>query len=582
MSTHGGIALIQRAISYKDQPAIVDAGHTYSYAQLLEASARVAHGLLAAKSDAADLASERVCFMVAPGFDHVAVQWGIFRAGGVAVPLCVSHPAPELAHVLDDAKPYAIVADREHAPKLTQLAEARGLQLLAPESLRASPLPAARPNAPHAPQMLDAAQPSRTGASAHNPTARVGESRRELPLTADTRLLRDAEAQDRAAEVTEPVDGMPLMAALPEIAGERHALLIYTSGTTGKPKAAITTHAIFTAQLSSIVEAWELTPSDRILHVLPLHHLHGVLNALGSLLYAGGCVEFMPRFDPLAALQRFRQAPALTLFMGVPTIYAKLVQTAETSLSADERTDLHAKLSRLRVMISGSAALPVSLLKQFEALSGHVLLERYGMTELGMALGNPLHGERRPGSVGVPFPGVEARIVDEQGRALPDETQGELQIRGPNVFAGYFGRPEASAQSFTADGFFRTGDVAIRERGYFRLLGRESVDIIKTGGFKVSALEIEESLREHPAIAEVAVIGLPDPEWGERVAAHVVLQPGAELDLEQLRSFGKERLAPYKVPSRLRCEPALPRNVMGKVHKPTLLASWSAAGPTPD
>ena len=511
MSTHGSIALVQRAISYADRPAIVDAANTYSYAQLLDASACVAGGLLTAFSDANaatranDLAGERVCFMVAPGFDYVAVQWGIFRAGGVAVPLCVSHPAPELAHVLDDAKPCLIVADREHTAKLAPLAEARALQLLAPEALRASPLPA----------------------------------------------------------------------ALPEIPSDRPALLIYTSGTTGKPKAAITTHAIFAAQLSSIVAAWELTASDRILHVLPLHHLHGVLNALGSVLYAGGCVELMPRFDALAALQRFRQTPALTLFMGVPTIYAKLVQAAETELSEAERADLRAKLSQLRVMISGSAALPVSLLKQFEALSGHVLLERYGMTELGMALGNPLHGERRPGSVGVPFPGVEARIVDEQGRALPDDTQGELQIRGPNVFAGYFGRPEASAQAFTEDGFFRTGDVAVRERGYFRLLGRESVDIIKTGGFKVSALEIEEVLREHPAIAEVAVIGLPDPEWGERVAAHVVLQPGAELDLEQLRSFGKERLAPYKVPSRLRCEAALPRNVMGKVHKPTLVASWA-------
>lgn len=505
MSTQDGVALVQRAISYADNPAIVDAGNTYSYARLLDASARVARGLLTAKSETADLAGARVCFMVAPGFDYVAVQWGIFRAGGVAVPLCLSHPAPELAHVLDDAKPYLIVTDREHAPKLAALAEARALALSSPEVLRASPLPQ----------------------------------------------------------------------ALPSIAGDRHALLIYTSGTTGKPKAAITTHAIFAAQLSSITQAWELTASDRILHVLPLHHLHGVLNALGSLLYAGGCVELMPRFDALMVLQRFRQAPPLTLFMGVPTIYAKLVQCAESTLSADDRLQLRAALSKLRVMISGSAALPVSLLNQFEVLSGHVLLERYGMTELGMALGNPLHGERRPGSVGVPFPGVEARIVDEDGRALPDETPGELQIRGPNVFAGYFGKPEATAAAFTSDGFFRTGDVAIRERGYFRLLGRESVDIIKTGGFKVSALEIEEALREHPAIAEVAVIGLPDPEWGERVAAHVVLHPGAALDLEQLRSFGKERLAPYKVPSRLRCEPALPRNVMGKVHKPTLVASWS-------
>jgi malonyl-CoA/methylmalonyl-CoA synthetase len=496
-------SLVERAFSHADRPAIVDAGRTFSYAQLLEASARAAAALLAAR-DLADLAGERICFMVAPGFDYVAVQWGVFRAGGVAVPLCVSHPAPELAHVLDDAKPCAVVADAEHAIKLAALCEARDLPLLDAAALRTS----------------------------------------------------------------------QLSAALPQLAGDRQALLIYTSGTTGKPKAAITTHAIFEAQLASIARAWELSPSDRILHVLPLHHLHGVLNALGALLYAGGCVEFLPRFDPATVLARFVRDPALTLFMGVPTIYAKLVQHARAQLSAAEREQLRAKLQRLRVMISGSAALPVSLLNQVEALSGHVLLERYGMTELGMALGNPLHGERRPGSVGVPFPGVEARIVDEQGQALPDEAQGELQIRGPNVFAGYFGRPDATREAFTADGFFRTGDVAIRERGYYRLLGRESVDIIKTGGFKVSALEIEEVLREHPAVAEVAVIGLPDSEWGERVAAHVVLRDGASLSLEELRGFGKERLAPYKVPSRLRCEDALPRNVMGKVHKPSLVASW--------
>ena len=496
------IALIDQALNHADRPAIVDAGQTYSFAHLLEASARVAAGLLAARA-CADLAGERVCFMIAPGFEYVATQWGIFRAGGVAVPLCVSHPAPELAHVLDDAKPSLVVADREHVEKLRELCQVRRLQLQEAAGLRASP-PAA---------------------------------------------------------------------ALPALAGDRHALLIYTSGTTGKPKAAITTHAILEAQMTSIVQAWELSPRDRLLHVLPLHHLHGVLNALGAPLFAGACVEFLPRFDAQAVLERFRADPPLTLFMGVPTIYAKLAQSAE-ELPAAARSELREKLSRLRVMISGSAALPVSLLNQFEALSGHVLLERYGMTELGMALGNPLHGERRPGTVGVPFPHVEARIVDEDAQALPDGAQGELQIRGPNVFAGYFGKAEATREAFTADGFFRTGDVAIRERGYYRLLGRESVDIIKTGGFKVSALEIEEVLREHPAIAEVAVIGVPDAEWGERVAAHVVLRAGKALELDELRSFGKARLAPYKVPSRLRCESALPRNVMGKVHKPSLAQLW--------
>jgi malonyl-CoA/methylmalonyl-CoA synthetase len=228
----------------------------------------------------------------------------------------------------------------------------------------------------------------------------------------------------------------------------------------------------------------------------------------------------------------------------------------------------------LRLIVSGSAALPTSVLARFRELSGHVLLERYGMTELGMALGNPLRGERRAGTVGVPFPSVEARIVDEAGRALDDERAGELQIRGPNVFAGYWGKPDATRDAFTDDGFFRTGDVAVRERGYYRLLGRESVDIIKTGGFKVSALEIEEALREHPAVAEVAVVAVPDLEWGERVAAVVVPTAGATLELEELRSFGKARLAPYKVPSLLRCVDALPRNALGKVQKPPLTALW--------
>lgn len=500
LRTMTNLPLLNRAQAHADREAIVDGTGSYSYAQLLDASARSAGALLGTRSD---LVAARVCFMVAPGFDYVASLWSILRAGGVAVPMCVSHPAPELAHVLDDAKPSVLIADAEHRDKLSALAAERQLQILDPAALRGGPLP-------------------------H---------------------------------------------ALPTLEPERHALLIYTSGTTGKPKAAITTHAILDAQVSSIVRAWEMSEQDRLLHVLPLHHLHGVLNALSAPLAAGACVEFAPRFDAATALARFCAEPPLTMFMAVPTIYTKLVQAAEALLEPERRT-LRAHLERFRLIVSGSAALPVSLLSRFEAISGHVLLERYGMTELGMALGNPLHGERRPGSVGVPFPGVEARIVDDAGHALPEGQQGELQIRGPNVFAGYFNKPEASRAAFTADGFFRTGDVAIRERGYYRLLGRESVDIIKTGGYKVSALEIEEALREHPAVAEVAVVGAPDPEWGERVAAHVVLREHSALDLAELRSFGKERLASYKVPSLLRCETSLPRNVMGKVHKPTLIAAW--------
>ena len=222
-------------------------------------------------------------------------------------------------------------------------------------------------------------------------------------------------------------------------------------------------------------------------------------------------------------------------------------------------------------MVSGSAALPVSTLNRWKEISGHTLLERYGMTEIGMALSNPLEGERVPGSVGTALPAVEVRLVDEHGETVGSDTSGEIEIRGPSVFKEYWGKPEATQQSFR-NGWFRTGDAAVLENGRYRILGRMNIDILKTGGHKVSALEVEEQLREHPAVAECAVVGVPDPEWGERVAAAVVLRGGETIDLERLRSWAKERLAPYKIPSRLLILDALPRNAMGKVTKPAIAA----------
>jgi malonyl-CoA/methylmalonyl-CoA synthetase len=217
-------------------------------------------------------------------------------------------------------------------------------------------------------------------------------------------------------------------------------------------------------------------------------------------------------------------------------------------------------------MVSGSAALPVQTLERWQQISGHTLLERYGMTELGMALSNPLHGERRPGFVGVPLPGVEVRIVDEQGIPAVAGLPGEIEVRGPNVFLEYWRRPEATTAAFR-EGWFRTGDTAVVEGGAYRILGRSSVDIIKTGGFKVSALEIEEVLRTHPAIAECAVVGVLDIEWGERICVAVELASGAVLEIGELSAWAKERLAPYKVPRSLRTVAALPRNAMGKMMK---------------
>jgi malonyl-CoA/methylmalonyl-CoA synthetase len=217
-------------------------------------------------------------------------------------------------------------------------------------------------------------------------------------------------------------------------------------------------------------------------------------------------------------------------------------------------------------MMSGSAALPVRTLERWREITGHTLLERYGMTEIGMALSNPLHGERRPGSVGAPLPGVDVRLVDDAGGPVEDGSPGEIEVRGPAVFREYWQRPKETREAFR-DGWFRTGDMAVFENGSYRLLGRTSVDIIKTGGFKVSALEIEELLRTHPAIAECAIVGVNDPDWGERVSAAVELRPGATLTIEELQRWAKPQLAPYKIPRALRQVEALPRNAMGKVVK---------------
>jgi malonyl-CoA/methylmalonyl-CoA synthetase len=218
-------------------------------------------------------------------------------------------------------------------------------------------------------------------------------------------------------------------------------------------------------------------------------------------------------------------------------------------------------------------------LERWKQISGHILLERYGMTEIGMALSNPLHGKRVPGSVGTPLPGVEVQLVNDAGAPVKPGKPGkpgEIEVRGPSVFQEYWGRPEATRDAFR-DGWFRTGDTAIVEQGVYRILGRTSIDIIKTGGHKVSALEIEEVLREHRAIAECAVVGVPDPEWGERVGVAVVLRAGQACDLEALRGWAKQRLAPHKVPSRLLVMNSLPRNAMGKVTKPAVAKLFAPA-----
>jgi len=361
---------------------------------------------------------------------------------------------------------------------------------------------------------------------------------------------------------------------LPEITPERRAMILYTSGTTSKPKGVVTTHANIQAQIESLVQAWEWSAQDRIPLFLPLHHIHGIINVTCCALWSGAMIEPFVRFDLPAILDRVR-TDAFTLFMAVPTIYVKLIQALEAA-SPEECAAIVSGFARMRLMVSGSAALPASVHERWTTLTGQRLLERYGMTEIGMAISNPFHGERRPGAVGQALPGVEVRLKAESGAVIGGEDEpGEIQVRGPGVFRAYWNRPEVSAESFD-DGWFRTGDMAVLERGYYRIMGRLSVDIIKSGGYKLSALEIEAVLLEHPHIGECAVIGLPDDTWGEAVTAAVVLKENAALDIAALRDWCRERLSVYKIPQRMLVVAELPRNAMGKVTKPAVRALFQA------
>jgi malonyl-CoA/methylmalonyl-CoA synthetase len=494
------LPLVARAQAHGARLAVVDRQGSHTYADLLDASGRIAHALLA---DAPDLRESRIAFLTPPDFSYAAVQWAIWRGGGIAVPLATSHPPGEWEYTLHDSGASAVVAGGEFAGRIAPVAARLGIPMIGTAEALAAP-----------------------------------------PAT-----------------------------TLPALTAVRRAMMVYTSGTTGRPKGVVTTHGNLAAQVTGLVQAWGWTRDDRIVLVLPLHHVHGIVNVLTCALWSGGACEMLPAFDAAEVWNRLASGEP-TLFMAVPTIYRKLISAWEAA-PPERRQGWSEGARRLRLMVSGSAALPVQTLERWRELTGHTLLERYGMTEIGMALSNPLGGERRAGFVGTPLPGVEVRLVDDRGAPVPDGTPGEIEVRGPNVFLEYWGRPDATREAFR-DGWFRTGDVAVLEQGSYRILGRTSVDIIKTGGYKVSALEIEEVLRTHPAVGECAVVGVPDPDWGERVAVAVELLPGGSLELDALQSWARDRLAPYKIPRALRIVRALPRNAMGKVTKPDVTALFGA------
>ncbi|MBL1068061.1 acyl-CoA synthetase [Streptomyces sp. 7-21] len=344
---------------------------------------------------------------------------------------------------------------------------------------------------------------------------------------------------------------------------EHPALIIYTSGTTGPPKGVVLPRRALASTLDALAEAWQWSGADTVVHGLPLFHVHGlVLGVLGPL-RRGGTVRHVGRFSPDAAAEAL--AAGGTMLFGVPTMYHRLAEAAASS------PDVSAALAGARLLVSGSAPLPLPDHQRLKAATGRAVLERYGLTETLMNTSVRADGPPAPGTVGVPLPGVGVRLVEEDGTevtARDGETIGEIQVRGPNLFTHYLNRPDATAAAFDGP-WFRTGDMGTRDAsGAFRIVGRKSTDLIKSGGYKIGAGEIENALLAHPEVAEAAVTGVPDPDLGERVVAWVVARdPLAPPDADDLAGHVARELAPHKRPREVRFLGALPRNDMGKVLK---------------
>jgi malonyl-CoA/methylmalonyl-CoA synthetase len=433
---------------------------------------------------------DRVAAQVAKSPEALALYAGSVAAGAVFLPLNPAYTPAEVAHFLTDATPRVLVADPARAA------------VLAPAAGGAAVL------------TLDAA------------------GQGTLAAAADAAAPRPAVARD-------PDD---------------LAALLYTSGTTGRSKGAMLSHDNLLSNARALVELWQITGRDVLIHALPVFHTHGLFVATNTLLLSGGRMIWQAGFDAGAVLDALPQA---SMLMGVPTFYTRLLDDPRLTREAT---------AHMRLFVSGSAPLLAETHRAFTARTGHAILERYGMTETSMITSNPCRGERRPGSVGFPLPGVQVRLAADGG----------IEVRGPNVFRGYWNLPEKTAEEFTPDGWFRTGDIGrLDARGSLSIVGRAK-DLIITGGFNVYPVEVEEALDAQPGVLESAVIGLPHPDFGEAVFAVLVPRPGITLDAQAVLAGVTDRLARFKQPKAAVVVPALPRNAMGKVQKAELRRTHAA------
>ena len=520
-----GPSFVGRLSARASAPALVDAFGAYRYGALTAASRALAASIQAAAPlPASPARPPRVAYMCPRDSTYVQSQLATWHLGYIGVPIAENYPASESEYVLRDCGVSVVLADASKASSIGPVASAMQLPMI--EVPRLAPCGA---------------------------------------------TLADLHAGAGAAA---PAPAPPHPESQPWEEGEDGgAKLIYTSGTTGRPKGVLTTHRGLQRQVTALTEAWGWSAGDHTYSVLPLHHVHAVVAILNSALWSGAVCELAPRFLAADTWEALTRAPGsakgqVSVFMAVPTVYAKLLEYYDAQPAAAQsamRSALRAPASRLRLMVSGSAALPQSIAQRWAEVSGHTLLERYGMTEFAMAISNPLEGARKLNSVGRPLPGYAMRLDASEGGAPPEgfASCGEIQIKGEGVFTEYWGKPEATRETFTEDGWFKTGDLgALDGEGYTFILGRLSADIIKSGGFKISALDIEREMLLHPRVGEVAVLGLPDDTWGEKVTAVISLRgadeaavaraaeellaaPGGEKAFHaELKDFLKDKLPP--------------------------------------
>nr|XP_037874015.1 malonate--CoA ligase ACSF3, mitochondrial isoform X2 [Bombyx mori] len=552
----GAVPVFRRALLFPTRVALQDEVGIYTYAGLYQAAAALSTEI------SAQLVGETertIAYMCGNDASHVIVQWAIWMTGNIAVPLTPLHPPEMLKYFLTDSMSTIVICTQDYEKLLRPIA-------------------------------LDLSRPLLvTG--------------KDKEITAQLYQPNSAFMKPRV------VDNLSDVGRSNSWYGSKDALIIYTSGTTSKPKGVVWTHSMLQTQIAALHSAWHYSGNDVVLHTLPLHHIHGQLNSMLASLAAGARIRMLPSFVSHAVWARLlgmgeRDDSKVSVFHGVPAMYMRLAADHD-KMFADARTAEYVRntlATRVRLMCAGSAPLPSTLFDKWEKISGHRLLERYGMTEVGMALSNPyrpLEG-RTVSCVGAPLPAVSARIAttgtleplvtvespapdlldgsgDEYRWDRPKVTvhaqsetevyEGELLLKGPAVFSRYWNRaPKLNSDDFTSDGWFRTGDTASYD-GKFKILGRTSVDIIKTGGYKVSALQVESAILEHPDVEDVAVLGFEDESFGEMVTAVVVLKENKKLTLKDLKDEAGKRLAPYQLPKVLLVVEQMPRNAMGKLDK---------------